>query len=148
MQDSSELTDFLQSTDFLRRVSPETIAEIAQIAQRESFEEGDAIYQLGDPAKDVFLIESGRIRFTLGIANRGGQSGSIISQGQVVGWAAVLEEHPRRLATAICLEDSKVVRLDGARLLDIFDGDTSSGYIVMRRLARMIAHDLTEVLTA
>lgn len=148
MQDSNELTDFLRNTDFLHQVSPDTIAAIAQIAEREAFEEGDAIYQLGDPAKDVFLIESGRIRFSLGIANRGGQSGSIITQGQVVGWAAVLEEQTRRLATAICLEDSQVVRLEGARLLDIFDGDTSSGYIVMRRLATMIAHDLTEVLTA
>jgi toluene monooxygenase system ferredoxin subunit len=148
MDDSAELTERLRRSDFLRDVSPGSLAGIARIAERESFDEGDPIYQLGDPATDLFIVESGRIRFTLGVGNRGGTSGSVISEGQVVGWAAVLEDQPRRLATALCLEDSKVIRINGAKLLAIFDGDTASGYAVMRRLATMIAHDLTEVLTA
>lgn len=148
MDDSAELTEPLRKSDFLRDVSPGSLAQIARIAKRESFDEGDAIYQLGDPAEDLFIVESGRIRFALGVGNRGGAIGSVISQGQVVGWAAVLEDQPRRLATALCLEASQVIRINGAKLLAIFDGDTASGYAVMRRLATMIAHDLTEVLTA
>lgn len=148
MDDSAELTELLRRSDFLRDVSPASLAQVTRIAKRERFDEGDSIYQLGDPAKDLFIVESGRIRFALGVGNRGGTSGSVISEGQVVGWAAVLEDQPRRLATAVCLEDSKVIRINGAKLLAIFDGDTASGYAVMRRLATMIAHDLTEVLTA
>ncbi len=148
MVDSADLTERLHRADFLRDVSPASLAKIARIAERESFAEGDAIYQLGDPAEDLFIVESGRIRFALGVGNRGGTSGSVISQGQVVGWAAVLEDQPRRLATAVCLEDSQVIRINGAKLLAVFDHDTTSGYAVMRRLATMIAHDLTEVLTA
>ena len=37
----------------------------------------------------MLFRSSGRIRFTLGVGNRGGTSGSVISAGQVVGWAAV-----------------------------------------------------------
>jgi CRP-like cAMP-binding protein len=148
MDDSAEILQALRTSDFLHGVSEASLAAIARIAEREAFDEGDAIYQLGDPAKDLFIVLSGRIRFSLGVGNRGGTSGSIFSEGQVVGWAAVLADQPRRLATAVCLEDSQVIRIRGTELLAVFDSDPASGYAVMRRLATMIAHDLTEVLTA
>ncbi|MCZ7598508.1 MAG: hypothetical protein M5U09_13405 [Gammaproteobacteria bacterium] len=50
------------------------------------------------------------------------------------GWAALVDERPRRVATASCLEPTVLLAIDGRRLLEILEQDTASGFTVMRRL--------------
>ncbi len=136
----------LQNTTLFEGLSTETLEAIADAATRRTFEEGDSVYDLGDDAGEVYIVETGRIRFSLGAGNRAGASGSIVMPGQVFGWAAVVEEHPRRVATASCLEVSTVLAISGQQLLAVFAKDTSAGYIVMRRLAGLIAGNFMEAL--
>ncbi|MFB3149707.1 MAG: cyclic nucleotide-binding domain-containing protein, partial [Alphaproteobacteria bacterium] len=75
-------------------------------------------------------------------------SGSVMTAGTIFGWAALLEAQPRRLATATCLEPSRVLAINGRALLQIFDRDTAAGYTVMRRLAAMIARNFMETLSS
>jgi CRP-like cAMP-binding protein len=125
----------------LSDLTPATYAALARIARRVHCEEGDILYNIGDPARDVFVMVSGRVRFTIGVGNRPESGASIFSAGDTIGWAALLEDQPRRIATAVCLEDSDLLALDGAQLLSIFDSQPDAGYLVMRRLAKWIARD-------
>lgn len=137
----------LAKTELFQDLSPEALETIAGLAQTASLEEGDAVYGLGDDADDLFLLIQGRVRFSLGVANRPDASGSIITPMTVFGWAALLEEQPRRVATAVCLEDSDLLVIPGPALLRLFEHDRASGYQVMRRLATMIARDFMSVLS-
>jgi CRP-like cAMP-binding protein len=147
MTDRAEVVVLLQKTAIFSGMAIQTLENIAGITRRLSFDEGDAIYQFGDDARDVFIVVSGRVRFSLGVGNRAG-SGSIMSEGHLIGWAALVEDQPRRLATATCLEPSTMLAINGRKLLEIFEGDTAAGYTAMRRLAAMIARNLTETLTS
>ena len=131
----------LRRTSLLSDLTPATYAALARIARRVHCEEGDILYNIGDPARDVFVMVSGRVRFTIGVGNRPESGASIFSAGDTIGWAALLEDQPRRIATAVCLEDSDLLALDGAQLLSIFNSQPDSGYLVMRRLAKWIARD-------
>ena len=139
-----DINETLQKTSLLQGLSPETYAAMAKIARRLHFEEGDTVYKIGDPARDVFIVASGRVRFTIGVGNRPDSSGSVFKPGDALGWAALIEDQPRRIATAMCMEDSTLIALGGEQLLGILDRDARAGYIVMRRLAKMIAHDFLE----
>jgi toluene monooxygenase system ferredoxin subunit len=138
-----DLITLFKSTALLAGLSPETYAELARLARRLHFEEGDTVYRIGDPALDVLIVLEGRVRFTIGVGNRP-ESGSIFSAGDALGWAALVEDQPRRIATAVCMEDSTLIALNGEHLLGVFERDTRAGYMVMRRLAKMIANDFIE----
>ena len=141
------LEDKLRKTELFGGLPDVTLQAIADFATTRSYDEGDNVYSFGDDANDLYLVDQGRIRFLMGVGNRPQDSGSIMTEGSVFGWAAVLDEQPRRVATAACLEDSRVIVIPSRPLLDLFQQDSGAGYLVMRRLATMIARDFLSVLS-
>ncbi len=137
----------LEKTDLLQGLSDQALDAIVRFAAPVSFEEGDNIYQLGDDASDLYFLESGRVRFSIGVGNRPNGSDSLILPGKIFGWAALLRDHPRRVATASCLEDSTVYVVPRKNILEYFEQDCAAGYKVMRRLATTIASDFVSVLS-
>jgi len=135
----------LARAELFKGIDDECLAKIAGIGVVRDYEEGDAIYGLGDDADDVYVLVSGRVRFTLGVGNRGGTSGSVMSGRMVFGWAALVDDQPRRVATAECLEDSIVLAVPGSKLRTILEQNPSAGYLVMRRLSAMIARNFMDV---
>ena len=147
MNENTAIPEMLKRASQFADFSENTLESIAGITRYCNYEEGDSIYSLGDDASDIFVVASGRVRFSLGAGNRAGASGSIITEGQMFGWAALIDDHPRRVATALCLENSSLLVVDGRKLLDIFDNDSAAGYLFMRGLAGMIANNFMDVLS-
>jgi toluene monooxygenase system ferredoxin subunit len=140
-----EIVDALKRTDLFTVLSDETLKAVADMTRLQSFEDGETLYELGDDADAVYVVASGRVRFSLGVGNRPDGGGSIMTEGSVIGWAAVLEDAPRRVATAVCLEDSSLYVIPGDDLLALLDGDAPSGQRMMRRLATLITGDFMAV---
>jgi toluene monooxygenase system ferredoxin subunit len=67
----------------------------------------------------------------------------MLNKGEVFGWAALLENHPQRIASARAMENSVLLRLNGKQALKLLESDPASGYVVMRRLSGLIARFLT-----
>jgi toluene monooxygenase system ferredoxin subunit len=137
--------DLLRKAPLFAGVSESALEEIARATREEKFDEGDRVYELGDDAEAIYLVVAGRVRFSIGVGNRAGTD-SVMGPGQVFGWAALIDERPRRVATADCLEPCTIAVIPARALLGIFDKDRASGYLVMRRLASLIARDFLSVL--
>lgn len=146
MIDATEAQKVLANASLFKGLSSDAIASIAKIAQTKNYEEGDDVYKLGDAASAVYVVVSGRVRFSLGVGNRASPH-SIMEAGETFGWAALTGEEPRRVATATCLEDTTVLAIGGGDLTAYFTTDTASGYAVMRQLADRISRDLLSALT-
>ncbi|MGD9786249.1 MAG: Crp/Fnr family transcriptional regulator [Hyphomicrobiaceae bacterium] len=146
MSQTSNASDVVARAELFDGLPREAVDAIARLTELQSLEEGDEVYGLGDPASAVYIVKSGRVRFSLGVGNRASAQ-TILEAGSAFGWAALIGESPRRVATATCLEDSVLLAIDGKRLTAYFDGDTASGYRVMRRLADRISRDLLSALT-
>lgn len=134
----------LRQADILRGVSAATIEAIAAIARPHVVEEGDTLYAVGDPARSAYVVAAGRLRFTLGGDGRPAASGSIIPTGDILGWAALLVDQPRRIATVVALEQCRLLEIEGKALLRLLEQDPRSGFIVMQRLAKMITQSFLE----
>ena len=104
MNEITAVLEVLKQANQFAGLSDNTLEAIAGITKRSNYEEGDSVYSLGDDAREIFVVVSGRIRFSLGAGNRAGATGSIMTEGQMFGWAALIDDHPRRVVTAICLE--------------------------------------------
>jgi toluene monooxygenase system ferredoxin subunit len=119
-----------------------TLEALTALAKREEFAEGSVLYKPGDPAEDFFVLESGRVEFRIGRDERVNQAGFMLKKGEVFGWAALLDNQPQRIASARVLEKSALLRIDGRAALRVLESDRSAGFVVMRRLAALIARYL------
>ncbi len=134
----------LRRTAILAGVAERTLGRIARAARRRSYEEGAVLYEMGDPVGSLYVVAEGRLRFTLGGDSRIEGGGSIILPGDILGWAALVADLARRIATVAALEPSELLEIDGRALLAILDEDPRAGYLVMQRLARMITASFLE----
>jgi toluene monooxygenase system ferredoxin subunit len=119
-----------------------TLAQINALAKREEYPQGGILYEVGDPAADFYVLESGRVEFLIGRDERTRPAGFMLRKGEVFGWAALLENQPVRIAKATCIEHSTLLRINGKRALNVLEADPASGYLVMRRLSSLIARYL------
>ncbi len=139
-----EVLAILRRMQILAGVAEPTIERIAALSRAREVDEGDLLYSVGDPARSVYVIDSGRLRFTLGGDGRPSASGSVIRPGDILGWAALLTDQPRRIATVAALEPSRLLEIDGRQLLEVLEQEPRAGYLVMQRLARMITQSFLE----
>jgi len=123
-------------------ISGETQKGMTDLAKKEEFDAGRSLYDVGDPAEDFFVLESGRVEFLIGRDERVSPAGFMLHKGEVFGWAALLENQPQRIARATCLEQSRLLRINGKQALRVLEADPASGYLVMRRLSALIARYL------
>jgi CRP-like cAMP-binding protein len=137
-------SDVLGSTEILRGIGSSTLKAIAAAAMQKMVEEGETLYSVGDPVRSVYVVAAGRLRFILGGDGRPAAQGTIIRAGDILGWAALLGDQPRRIATVMALEECRLLEIEGEALLGILDRDPRSGYLVMQRLARMITQSFLE----
>ena len=119
-----------------------TIEALAALVRRESYEPGAVLYRPGDPADDIFVLDSGRVEFLIGRGEHTAPGGFMLKKGEVFGWAALLDGYPTRIASARCLEASTLLRVNGKAALGVLERDLSAGFVVMRRLAALIARYL------
>ena len=133
----------LKASHLFKDVSDKTLEALDALARRETHAQNEALYDIGDPADDLYILESGRVEFIIGREDRTSLAGFMLRQGEAFGWAALLEDHPRRIAKAACLEPSVVLRLKGSAVLDVLKADPASGFVAMRELSQLIARHTT-----
>src|SRR5712692_8077753 len=132
----------LNAAELFIGISDATLAAITALAQKEERAAGSICYDFGDPADDFFVLESGRVEFLIGRDERLSPAGFMLRKGEVFGWAALLDNQPRRIARATCLEQAQLWRINGKQTLELLERDAASGYLVMRLLSSLIARYL------
>ena len=132
----------LNAAELFTGIAGETLGAIIALARKEEFGSGTTVYDIGDAAGDFFILESGRVEFLIGREERMSAAGFMLRKGEVFGWAALLENQPHRIARATCLEPSQLLRINGNQALELLAKDPAAGYLVMRRLASLIARYL------
>ena len=119
-----------------------TLEKLSTLARSETHPGGKVLYGPGDPAEDIYVLDSGRVEFTIGRGERAAPDGFMLKKGETFGWAALLEGYPQRIAGARCLEESTVLRINGKAAIGVLESDPSAGFTVMRRLSALIARYL------
>ena len=133
----------LKVADLFAGVSDETLERLNKISRREEYKSASILYDIGDSTDDLYILESGRVDFQIGRDERTSAAGFVLVKGEVFGWAALLDHQPQRIAKAVCLEDSAMLRLNGEQILQILASDPASGYLVMRKLSGLITRHMT-----
>jgi CRP-like cAMP-binding protein len=139
--------DRLKQYTLFKGFSEEQIKKLADIATEESYKAGFQLWEKGDPAKNLYLLESGKIVLAMGAYMGTAKppmqvTVDLITKGDAMGWSAIIEPYVYTLG-ARCIDDSKVIVFDAAKLRELLNKDSTLGYEFMRATAKVIATRLT-----
>jgi CRP-like cAMP-binding protein len=132
---------FVREIELFNGIASHIIDEIAELATEETFPLGHALFRKGDVADYLYILEEGAVNIV--IQEQGHISFPVNQLGRVLGWSALVEPN-RYTATAECVKDSKVIKIDGGRLMRILEKHPREGMTIMRRLAGVIATRLVK----
>ena len=144
--------DLLKQYTFFKGFRDEQIKILADIATQESYKADFLLWKKGDPAKNLYFLEGGKVLLFLD-AYMGTTrppvfvSVDLITKGDVMGWSSVIEPYVYTLG-ARCIDDSKAIVFDGAKLRKLLDKDSKLAYKFMHATAKVIATRLnnTEII--
>lgn len=110
------------------------------------FSAGEVLFTDGDPAKEAFLLQEGRVRLIkrVGAVER---SLRVLRPGDLFGETALIQGAPRN-STAVALSEGVALALDQATFEQVLSGNPGVGSRVMHQLIKRLrdAEDQIEIL--
>jgi CRP-like cAMP-binding protein len=116
-------------------LSKDFLAQLDAIAVQESKEKGEIIIKNGDPAKNFYLLEEGRI--CIRSEQKRNSVSFLHTPGDFFGWSCLLDR-PAYSASAESVIPSSVVRIDKKKLDVLLKKDCLNGLIFIKNFADII----------
>jgi CRP-like cAMP-binding protein len=130
--------------EMLNGLSSAEAEQVLALSTRMIVPNGTLLFQLGDPADRLFLIQRGRIRLTLPMRVRERNEDVFVEErtaGQAVGWSALIPPY-RFTLTASALHEAEVSALSREALVKYFAANPDVGYKIALNLAVVIGDRL------
>lgn len=140
-------TEALRTCEIFEELSEEKLQELVRFCREESHEREYVIFAEDSEAETLYILQKGKIRLEYEICPKSDVCREITivldKRGQVFSWSALVS--PRRLtATARCVGDVTLIAIEGSDLKGIMERDSHIGFVVMNKLAKVIASRLRE----
>jgi CRP-like cAMP-binding protein len=133
---------YLKQGDLFWGMDKDFVKKAMDISTKESFEEGAAVFREGDPASAFYILVKGRIKLTLGEKSR--EVYVAYQPGEIIGWSSLIGRD-RLSATAHCLEETILSRLDRDQFLDVLKQHPTDGATLFQRVAAMLGNRLVRL---
>lgn len=130
---------FIQEANLFNGLSQTCVNGLAKIMQEQTCSKGDYIFNEGDPADIFYVLEEGTVRLSIG--GMGHIVYMLDDQGSAFGWSSLVDRD-RYTASAECVTDCSVIRIDKAQLESLFAAHLSDGVLFYKRLAKNIGERL------
>lgn len=138
-------TDLLNQSELFSDLSNETVAEIARLCREITLAKGEFVFRIGDPSKELYILAEGCVDLGFGATTaEGSTAGAIRESGDVFGWGALVGETNYRLINAICLQQTRLVTVDGLALMNLLEA-SSGGFVFLRKLLGIILNRIVSL---
>lgn len=136
----------LKECPIFEGLSDADLDKISSIATPAQYEAGHTLFVESVSAERMYVMEKGRVALQMGLpAGRASRriTVDVVGKNDIFGWSALVESH-RYTLTAVCLEPTNVLGIDGTRLRSVLEADQKLGYKVLSRLINLVASRLDE----
>jgi len=138
------IKEILATSQLFKRLHSEELDKITGFCSEEVYEAGATIFKEGEVGNKLHIVEDGKvvIDITIHLGTGSGRQGTIdvITKGQSFGWwGGASYTHTM---TARCVEETKVVTIDGTRLWQLLEDDHHIGYAIMKKLVGVVSSRL------
>jgi CRP-like cAMP-binding protein len=138
------MAESLERIPFFRALGETERALLDPISRRKVYRAGEAIFKEGDPPGPLRILVKGLVSFRQRQYGNEGEAtfGTVAAEGELFGISALLGTKERYFYTAVCLEPTEVIELDGPKLIRICEEQPIAGIRIMRRLTEVLAQRL------
>jgi CRP-like cAMP-binding protein len=130
---------YIQQSELFWGMNRDFVKEVMNIAEKESYQNGDFLFREGDPATNFYFLIKGRVKLTIGET---GQMVYIVDRaGEAFGWSSLIERDVYS-ASGECKQETILQKFDSRALLKLLEADPVNGLIFIKRLAGLIGKRL------
>jgi CRP-like cAMP-binding protein len=130
--------------DLLAGLDEQAAADVMALGQPVSLTAGDVLFRLGTEATTLYVVRSGAIALAMPMQIGGREENVQIDErgeGQTVGWSTLIPPH-RFTLTATAPVATELLAFARSRLLEHFERNPRTGYVVSRNLAALVGQGL------
>ena len=135
---------YLNQKDIFWAMKKEFVKKIMGISATESHKQGEWLFHVGDPADAFYILLKGRIKLSLG------ETGHVVyivsNAGEAFGWSSLIGRESFS-ASAECLTQTKLLRLDKDKLQKLLEKDPGNSLVLFKRLAEILGNRLLQSYT-
>ncbi len=141
------MIDTLKNSELFGGLETGQLEKVSVLCRGGSYHEGMMIFKEGDEATELYVLTDGRVALEMGVQpvpNRPAipTAVEVVTKGESFGWSALVEPYVYTLS-ARCMTNCTVLAVKGDMLHKVMADDSSLGYELMKRLARLISLRLT-----
>ena len=130
--------------ELLAGLAPGEAAAVLALGSRVTLGVGEVLFNLGDVADTLFVVERGRIDLSLPMQVRDQESDLLVEErlpGQALGWSALIPPHRFTLKAVAPLE-TQLLAFPREALVEHFTARPLVGYTVTRNVAAVVGQRL------
>jgi len=132
----------LREISWLDDLDDANLSALAEVAGFRTVAAGEDVFREGAKEDFLYIVMEGRVALELYVPHRGRVRIFTAEPEDVVGWSSVTPVVRQRTASARAVIPSRLLTLKAEALRDLCDRNHDIGYIVMRRLANVVASRL------
>lgn len=140
--DQSVLRDMLRELIFAQGLADAALDRLAQIARVAAFPAGNIIFREGAANETLYLIHSGHVALDMAVPARGRVRLLTLGPGDLLGWSPLLGSSATMTASAIAVDATRAVALDGPPLRALCESDHEVGFPFVRQVAVALSRRL------
>lgn len=135
--------DTLSQASMFKGLPEAFLKEVAALGREVAFKKGEFVFREGDTADSLHILMSGSLALRVKLTSRPDSvTVSFVSAPhQAFGWSGIVSPH-HYTSTAECEEDTSVLVIPAEPFMKLLEKEPTAGFIVMRRVAELIADRL------
>ncbi len=139
MDSTDDVLEELCKIPWFQELREDHIRKIASMTKIRPMKAGEVIFREGDTHESVYIVISGRVGLEMFVPHKGKVRFYTADQWELFGWSSVTPNVHLRTAGATAVLDGTLLKIDADKLNKACEEDHDLGYLVMRRLARVVA---------
>jgi toluene monooxygenase system ferredoxin subunit len=133
------IKELLSRSEPFAALPAETLVHVAGICREINFSKGEFVFRIGEPSKELFIVVEGSVDLAFGeVSPDESSAGAITEPGEVVGWGALVGTTNYRMINAVCVQNTRLLAIDGLALMNLLERSPSAGFTFLRKLLTTI----------
>lgn len=142
MLNQVDITATMKSIPWFLDLSTESLQRLTEIANFRFFDAGEKIFSEGEKNPYLYVILEGKVRLESYVPGRGSLPYLTAESLDVIGWSSLTPVVRQKTGTAVAIEPTRLLSFHADELMDLCERDCDLGFVIMRRLANIIASRL------
>jgi len=137
-------SEFLEQVEFFRNLEPKERTLLAPISHLRTYEAGETIFSEGSRVDALRILVEGMVSFRQKQRHDGPEIAicSVCDHGAVFGITSLVAREAPCPHTAVCIEATRVIEVDGAELLTLCEREPGVGVHLLLKLSAVMAERL------